>query len=211
VWGAQDFVNGNLPLSLDGVRVAINGKPAAVESISPTQINVLAPNDTAAPGPVNVVVNNSNGTSAPFSTQLQAYSPAFFTFSPPNQRYITGVFPPGPEGSSDYLAPSGALGSNTSSRPAKAGDIVELYATGFGRTSPEPPEGQTFFGAYPTSTAITVTIGGLNATVVWAGLTSVGLYQLNIIVPSGLPDGDVPVVATVGGVKTQSATFIPAQ
>lgn len=152
-WGAQDIVNGRLPLSLDGVKVTINGRPAPVEFISPTQINVLAPAGTAT-GPVDVVVNNESAVSAPFSIEVMTYSPAFFTFSPPNQKYIVAIAPPGSDGASVYLAPSGALGAGVLSRPARAGDIVELYATGFGPTNPAPPDGEVFSGAYPTATPI---------------------------------------------------------
>jgi uncharacterized protein (TIGR03437 family) len=209
-WGNQDIVNGRLPLNLDGVSVTIDGKPAYVEYISPTQVNVLAPDD-AVTGPVSVVVANGGSDSAAFSAQVQTYSPAFFTFPPPNQGYIAATVLGEPSGAFDYLAPAGALGAGASSRPARAGDIVELYATGFGPTNPKPPDGQVFFGAYPTATTVTVTIGGLNATVAWAGLSSAGLYQLNVIVPAGLSNGDHLVVAMVGGVQSRSGAFIPAQ
>ena len=59
-WRSDEIVNGNLPTSLDGVSVTIDGKPAFVYYISPTQINVQAPSDTAA-GAVNVVVDNNGG------------------------------------------------------------------------------------------------------------------------------------------------------
>src|SRR5262249_53993158 len=78
-WSPTDLAAGTLPTSLDGVSVTINGKPAYVEYISPTQINVLAPSDTAA-GPVNVQVSVSGKTSSPVSANLQSLSPAFFTF-----------------------------------------------------------------------------------------------------------------------------------
>src|SRR5262249_21644765 len=55
VWNSTDIAGGVLPTSLDGVSVTINGKPAYIEYISPTQINVLASADTST-GPVNVQV-----------------------------------------------------------------------------------------------------------------------------------------------------------
>jgi virginiamycin B lyase len=209
-WGEQDIVNGKLPLSLDGVSVTINGKPAYVEYISPTQVNVLAPDD-AATGRVNVIVANGGSDSTAFSAEVQTYSPAFFTFSPPNQRYIAAIILGGPGGAFDYLAPSGSVGAGGSSRPAMGGEIVELYATGFGPTNPISPDGQVFSGAYETATPVTVTIGGLKATVAWAGLVSPGLIQLNVTVPAGLSTEDAAVVATVGGVQSQSDVFIPVQ
>jgi virginiamycin B lyase len=208
-WQSQDIVDGRLPLSLDGVSVRINGKPGFVEYVSPTQVNVLAPPD-AATGAANVVLTNGTVASTPFSAQLQTYSPAFFTFAPPYQKYIAAVCPE-PDGSFEYVAPVGAFGSSAPSRPAKPGDLVALFATGFGPTDPAPPAGLVFFAAYPLVAPVTVTIGGINANVAWAGLSAAGLYQLNVTVPAGLPNGDVPVAATVGGVHSQSGTFIPVQ
>jgi uncharacterized protein (TIGR03437 family) len=209
-WGPQDIVNNKLPLSLDGVSVTVNGKPAPVEYVSQTQINVLAP-DGIAIGLANIVVDNEDAISVPFTVQVDTYSPAFFTFSPPNERYIAAVFPPGPGGFAVYVAPTGSLGPGVLSRPAMPGEIVELYATGFGPTNPAPPDGQVFVGAYPTGTPVTVTIGGINAVLLWAGLSSPGLYQLNVEVPEGLQSGDAPVAANVGGVQTQDIFAIPVQ
>ena len=73
-WRTSEIVNGKLPTQLDGVNVQINGKPAYVEYISPTQINVQAPSDTAL-GPVNVQVTNNSVTGDPVTAQLQAASP----------------------------------------------------------------------------------------------------------------------------------------
>jgi hypothetical protein len=60
-WVDGDFVGGNrLPTSLEGVRVNINGRAAFVSYVSPGQLNVLAPDDSAV-GPVTVEVINSAG------------------------------------------------------------------------------------------------------------------------------------------------------
>jgi virginiamycin B lyase len=208
IWGPEDFVGGKLPVSLDGVGVTINGKSAAVAYTSSTQLNVLAPSDVAT-GLVNVIVRNGSAFSAAFPVQLQTFSPAFFTLAQPNQRYIAGSVVLGPN-AREYLAPSGSLSFGTPSRAATAGDTIELYGTGFGPTTPPSPDGQVFFDAYATTTPVNITIGGLNAKVTWAGLSSVGLYQLNIIVPTGLAIGDALVVAAVGGVTSRTdGIFIP--
>ena len=47
-------------------------------------------------------------------------------------------------------------------------------------------------------------IGGLPAQVQFAGLISPGLYQLNIVVPSGAAPADDPIVLTYNGYATQS-------
>jgi uncharacterized protein (TIGR03437 family) len=158
---------------------------------------------------VSVVVIDQFAPSAPFTVWPRPYAPAFFTLSPPNQKYVTAVLPPNPDGSADLLAPAGAFGSYARSRPAKPGETVELYGTGFGPTNPKPPAGQLFFpGAFPTAAPVTVTIGGIKANVAFAGLAAAGLYRLNVTVPN-VPDGDASVVATAGSVQSLGGVFIP--
>ncbi len=57
---------------------------------------------------------------------------------------------------------------------------------------------------------VTVRFGAVPAEVQWAGLSGAGLYQLNVVVPD-LPDGDVEVVAEIGGVTTGPGDFVPIQ
>jgi uncharacterized protein (TIGR03437 family) len=54
---------------------------------------------------------------------------------------------------------------------------------------------------------VSVTVGGLPAAVWFAGLTpgSVGLLQVDIVIPSGLAPGDYGTVLTIGGVSSSSA------
>jgi hypothetical protein len=63
VWLGSDFVDGAAPTELDGVKVNIDGKPAAVYFISATQINVQAPDLAGKTGNVAVEVITRNGTS----------------------------------------------------------------------------------------------------------------------------------------------------
>jgi uncharacterized protein (TIGR03437 family) len=45
----------------------------------------------------------------------------------------------------------------------------------------------------------------------FAGLSSAGLYQINLTIPAGLGTGDVPLVATVGEVQTPAGVVISLQ
>ena len=51
---------------------------------------------------------------------------------------------------------------------------------------------------------VAITIGGMPATVTFAGLAPgfPQIYQFNVQVPDGLSDGDQPVVAEIGGVAS---------
>jgi uncharacterized protein (TIGR03437 family) len=199
-WQISDFLGNALPLSLDGVSVTINGRSAAVSYISPGQVNVQAPDDSAT-GPVEVILRNAS-TSTTSATILQRYAPGFFTFQ---GKYVAAVHSDGA-----YVAPAGFLGNSTASRPAKPGEVLMLFGTGFGPTAPSVPAGQVFFGAAPLADAsqLHIRIAGAPAEVQFAGVVAAGEYQLNVVVPV-LPDGDQSVVADIGGIISQPGLLIP--
>ena len=105
-----------------------------------------------------------------------------------------------------YLGPPG-LFQGTATVAAKPNDVVVMFGTGFGPANPAVPAGQVVPGAAPLSSPVTIRIGTANANLLFAGLVGVGLYQFNVTIPD-LPDGDHPVAATVGGVRTQSVARI---
>ena len=200
-WQESDFNDGALPTSLNKVSVMVDGKPAYVSFISPKQINVLIPQDSNT-GSVQVQVTNNGLVSAVANVQLSAAAPAFFIYK---NNEIAALH-------SDNVSVVGdpTLFPN-SSTPAKAGETIVLFGTGFGATTPAYPGGQIVTQPYPLTTMPTVTIGGNAATVTFAGLTGAGLYQINVTVPAGTASGMQPVVATINGVSTQSSAVIAVQ
>jgi uncharacterized protein (TIGR03437 family) len=200
-----EIIDGKLPTSLDGVSVTINGKPAFMYFISPTQIDVIAPGDETE-GAVEVKVANPNGTSNAAIAQLQKYAPAFFTFSEQGGKYIAALIALS-GGKVDYLGPVGLFGSKRESRPVKPGEAILLYGTGFGPTDPPVPSGMVFNGALQVTGKVSVTIGGVPAKVLFAGAIGVGEYQINVKVPA-VPNGNQTVIATIEGVSSQQNAFI---
>ena len=198
-WATKDFNNNALPTTVDGVGVTINGKPAYVTYVSPTQVNVLAPQDTTT-GPVPIVVTNNGLTSASATMTLSATAPAFFSFG---KNAIAALHADN--------TPVGATGLITGSTPAKAGETIVLYATGLGPTNPAYPVGQLITQPYPLAGTPTVTFGSTQATVSFAGLVAAGLYQINVTVPASTPSGDTPVICTLNGASTQSGAIITVQ
>lgn len=195
-WTASDFSGSNLPVSLDGVSVTINGKPAYVEYISPTQINAIAPDDDTI-GQVPVQVTTPQGPSYAGTVLKQKLSPAFFTYQSGATSYAAAVHLDG-----TLVGPGGA-----SSRPAVPGEVIEIYGTGFGATTPAMPTAQLVSQAAPTALPVTMTIGGMTAEVQWAGIVSSGLYQLNVKIPN-LGTGDQAVQATTSGFQTAPNVFL---
>ena len=64
--------------------------------------------------------------------------------------------------------------------------------------------------AHNLANTATLKIGGLNATVKYAGLVGSGLVQLNVEIPK-LADGDQPVTGSIGGVTLRGNTLVTVQ
>jgi uncharacterized protein (TIGR03437 family) len=198
------IVNGQLPTSVDGVTVMVGGQPAYPSFISPTQINVVAPN--LPPGPVQVTVTNPVGASQAVMNEVQAAVPGFFQW-PGGYAVATRQ---------DFsLAVKNGTFPGTTTVPAKPGDVIILWGTGFGATSPLAPVGAVVPSdtVYNTADPVTVTIGTTSATVYGAALAPgySGLFQVAIQIPAGLADGDYTVLATVAGVQSPSTSITVQQ
>jgi uncharacterized protein (TIGR03437 family) len=199
-WG-KAVVNGVLPTQLDSVSVSIGGKPAFVYYVSPTQINALAPLDVGT-GNVQVVVTNKSVSSNAANVVVDQFSPACFLWP---GSYVVAT-------RQDFsLAVKTGEFQGLSTTPAKPGDILILWGTGFGPTNPLPPNGKVV-PVNPVHNVVdqpVVTIGGVTAKFFGGALASgsAGLYQLAIQVPA-LADGDWPVSIHVGGVSTPAGALL---
>jgi uncharacterized protein (TIGR03437 family) len=195
-WTAAELDGGRLPTSLDGVSVTVNGKAAYVQYISPTQINAIAPADSAL-GQVEVRVT-ANGVSSDAATaSLQSDAPAFFTF---DGKYLAAT-----HATAGLLGKTGLFASaTTATTPARPGETIVLYGTGLGATTPEVAAGTVTSTVANLATSAKVTIGGITANVSFAGLVPpfARLYQSNVTVPDAVGDGDQPVVVEVSGVPS---------
>jgi uncharacterized protein (TIGR03118 family) len=201
-WTLSDFTSGTkLPSSLSGVSVTVDGKPAWVYYISPKQIDVLSPVDTAT-GPVQVVVTDNGLVSNSMTATLQTYSPAFFLL-----KDNTSIAANHANGA---LVGATTLYAGDSS-PAAPGETITLYGTGFGATNPAITDGSVVAAPQPVVTMPTITFGGASAQVVYAALISAGVYQINVVVPPTAPTGNATVTATIGGITSASNAIITVQ
>jgi len=180
-----------IPASLNGTSVTIGGRAAAILYVSPTQINAQVPVDVPA-GSQPVVVKNAVGPGASFSVTVAATAPAIF-FSP-NAAVLKNV---------DFSLV-------TASNPAKAGDVLLVYCTGLGQTTPALTTGTLVPGTAnaATSAAVTATIGGKDAAVAYALASPgfVGLYQVAVTVPAGVT-GSSAIVLKQGGATSNSVSI----
>jgi uncharacterized protein (TIGR03437 family) len=199
IWQSADFAGGTLPTALDGVSATVNGRAAYLYYISPTQVNILTPPD-AISGSVQVVLTANGGVSASYTATAQALSPSFFVF---DATHVAAVHLNG-----GYVGPPTLYpGLST---PAKPGETIVLFGNGFGSTS-VPVVSGSFTQGGTLMTMPVIHIGGVAASVQYAGLSAVGEFQFNVVVPSSLANGDQPIVATYAGSTTQSGAVLTVQ
>src|ERR1019366_4705167 len=205
--------NGDFPTKLGGVTVTVNGNLAYLWFVSPTQINLQAPDDTTTGTvTVNVVVTNEKGS---FSSAV-TLAPVSPSFSVLDGTHVTGIIlrsdGSGAYGAGvyDIVGPTGtSLGYKTVA--AKAGDDIILFGVGFGPTNPLVPAGQVYSGAAATANPVSFLFNSAAVVPSFAGLSSAGLYQFNFKVPAGLGTGDVPLVAAVASASTLAGVVISLQ
>jgi uncharacterized protein (TIGR03437 family) len=203
-WAPADFNGNAFPTALDGVSVLVGGMPAYIRSISPTQINFQCP-DGVGTGLVSVTVTNSLGTSNSVMATVSNYAPAFFIgISTATRNYVAAT--ESPTTGVVYIGPANSPGV----RPAKAGENLTLWGTGFGPTSPNVGAGSIYNGVAPLNDAVNILLDGVPVTPQFAGLSAAGLYQFNIVVPN-LPSGDHKLTATIGGVTTGDGVWLSTQ
>jgi uncharacterized protein (TIGR03437 family) len=207
--GTSDW-GGNFPTSIGGTTVTIDKKPAYLWYVSPTQLNLQAPDDTVS-GTVDVVVTTGTGTET-VSVTLAQFGPSISLFPASNYAAALILTPDGTgaydSGAYDLAGPAGFFTFNT--RPVAPGELLVMYGVGFGPTNPVVPAGKAFSGAARTTNAVTITIGGVAAEVLFSGITESGVCQFNVVVPS-VASGDQPLLASVGGVSSPGTVLITVQ
>jgi uncharacterized protein (TIGR03437 family) len=195
----------SLPVSLGTVSVSFDGGglslPGHISFVSPGQVNVQIPWEFQGQSSVQMTVLLSYIPSAVYTVPLNTYSPGIFEFS-----------------DNGHLS-AAATDSNgvvfTQANPAKRGQTIVLYVNGLGPVDHQPPSGEPTPLPPPlaqTTVLPTVKIGNIAAHVDFSGMSPgwVGLYQVNVDVPSNAATGPQPIVVSIGGVDSK-ASVLPVE
>ena len=196
---ASDIVAGQMPNELNYVRVYVQDQPVALLFVSDRQINFIM-SSVQNPGPVRVRVVTEGVSGPEVVVTLADAAPALFALD------------------SGYAIATSADGKLlTADSPAHAGDTIVVYATGLGRTSPNPavyeiPASLAWIVALPT---LKVTLAGKavdSGSIKYAGLTpgSAGLYQINLVVPDGAGE-DPEIQVSAAGSTPQTGLKLPVR
>lgn len=190
-----------LPLSnqLGDTSVILGGEPLPLLFASSGQINVVVPYDVPVNTTQQLLVQLGSAISIPQSVVIAPALPAVFT------QNGTGTGPAIVQG---FQSSGAALPLNS---PVSAGDVIVLYCSGLGAVNPTVAAGTEAPTSPLSSTVnpVTVSIGGIQQQVEFAGLTPgfAQLYQVNVAIPSGLPSGDANVIVSVAGQQSAPVTI----
>ncbi|HET8550031.1 MAG TPA: hypothetical protein VFL57_18605 [Bryobacteraceae bacterium] len=183
-----------LPTSLADVCLSVNNIAVPLFSVAPNEIRAQLPNGVA--GSAQMVVRTSGGTSSAFAFNVLPSAPAIFRTGTAGEESGLPLV---------YRAANEELVTFTN--PVRVNDVLVIYGTGIGATSPEVTAG---FAA-PRDTIVRavnelkVTLGGVPVRVDFAGLApgAIGVYQLNVAIPPAVPEGrEVPLTITAGTYST---------
>jgi uncharacterized protein (TIGR03437 family) len=175
-----------LPLELNSAQVLVQNQPVALLFVSEGQINfVMSP--VLIAGPVSVQVVTEGQAGPVITVTLVDCAPSLFA-------------------SGDYaLATSADNKLLTADNPAHAGDIVVIYLTGLGRTSPSFNPREIPQVAARILASLKITLGTMQVDPIYikyAGLAPgwAGLYQLNLEIPKDT--GADPEIRVTGDVTS---------
>jgi uncharacterized protein (TIGR03437 family) len=184
-----------LPTILGGTQVLVNGVPAPLFYVSPTQINFQMPAEPVGAS-VAVTVVSGGITSLQAMVNISSAGPGIFTVAS--------------NGSGQGAVLNQDNSPNSAQNPAASGSVIQIFATGLGSTSPSVAAGQPATGSSLTVTVSTplVTIDGVQAPLQFSGLAPgfVGLYQVNVQVPPSTPSGAATLQIQINGQTSNSAT-----
>lgn len=187
-----------LPNSLAGTQVKIGGVLAPLLYVSPSQINFQIPWELTGQAQASVAVTTPFGSSpVEMTMNLSTAAPAIFTANG--------------SGSGQGLVVSLQGKLAAAATPVAPGQWVVIYCTGLGSASNRPATGAAVADASsPTVRTPLVTIGGVQATLNFAGLAPgyVGVYQVNALVPADTaPGSSVPLTLTIDGAPSNTVTI----
>ena len=174
-----ETVDPTFPLTLNGLQVRINGILAPIYKTSAGEVSVVVPYNIGTDNAAEIQVFRNGVASNRVTAYRNNDTAALFTFS---------------ESGVGYAASRHAdFSLITPQSPARPGEIVLLFASGLGPTSPPIVAGTPApVNPFSVTSSIVVKISARQAEVQYQGLapTLGGLYQLNVKIPSETLPGD---------------------
>ncbi len=207
--GLSLYNSATLPSSLGGASLEVMDAaagvnlPAPMFYVSPGQMNVQIPWETAPGDATTLQPILSGAAGGASSVTIQFFAPGIFTVDQSG----------GGQGSVTNAA-TGRLAAETgkypSAQPIRRGEYISIYCTGLGYVDNPPPDGAPAPAKPLANTYFSpiVTIGSAQANVTFSGLAPgfIGLNQVNAQVPTNAPTGSAVPLAISDGIGDNSNT-----
>jgi uncharacterized protein (TIGR03437 family) len=203
VLAAIDPATGLLSNMRSSTQFLFDNIPAPIVYVSATQSAAIVPYEVGGHATTQLVAVYNGQQSPPVTLTVTNTSPGLFSanFSGTGQGAIFNQ---------DNTP-------NSSTNPAHAASVIQVYGTGEGLLNPALATGQIAPTSPPFPTfaaATTATVGGANASILYSGPVPgnvAGLFQVNLMVPSGLSPGNQPVIIKVGSTASQANLTVAVQ
>jgi large repetitive protein len=196
---------GRAPVSLAGVEVRFDGRPAPVLQVAPDQISTVVPYAVAGQPWTSIEVVSGDGRSEAVRISVADAAPGVFTS-------------PAPQSSDGDAADLPAIATNEDGNansdltPAAAGSIITVFLTGAGETIPPGVEGalvetgelrprlplRAFFDGQPAEIVGTAPAPGIVSSVI----------GLRVRIPAGLAPGLKRITIQVGNASSQPGVTV---
>jgi uncharacterized protein (TIGR03437 family) len=181
--------NGELPRALAGVTVLFQDIPSPIYSVQSGRIDVQAPYEIAGLREVSIVVNTGAGSSSAVEVPVVDVNAGLH--------------------SSIFRLDGTVI---TEDNPAGAGEVVSLFATGYGQTVPAAATGRSSDADNPARPLanIGVRVGENEAEILFAGQApaTAGVLQINARLPQGAGAGRQEVAVRVGGSEARAVLYL---
>jgi uncharacterized protein (TIGR03437 family) len=198
--GATVDSRGFIGTSLANVQVTFNGYAAPILYAGSGQINAIVPYELAGAANASVVVTFGSARSNSVTLPVVSSAPGIYSAS------ATGT------GGGAILDANYHLVS--SSNPVGAGDIIQVFGTGQGQTTPAGVDGLIEPLSLPLPALLlapAARIGGIPATIDYIGAAPglvAGALQVNVVIPPGLPSGPASLVLMIGDNGSQNGITV---
>ena len=209
--GMTTTTPGFVDTTLGGVSVTVEGIAAPLLYVSQNQVSIQVPFGVAPGAGKQIALINGTSSAPNLAVTVAATNPAIFTSNGSGAGQAAAL---------DYNSVTTAYSLNSVTSPAYIGSTVVLYLTGAGNYDTGGSSTSLITGELLPLTSTPpvfaappiVTIGGVNATVTYAGAVPgslLGLVQLNVQVPTGATTGNAsPISVAIGGATTQTGVTL---
>jgi sugar lactone lactonase YvrE len=198
--------NGNLPTTLQGTSVSVNGKPAGLFYVSPGQVNFVLPKDTATGNAVIAVTSPASAAPSMGSAQVQLAAPGIFTIA--CLRTDRGAVENGVTGNLEPFQATTPQNAITDKRTR-----LSVYGTGFRYADNPTRNDSTLPTSHVTAQIVDSNRNVFVTQVEYAGAQGVffGLDQINVVLPPGTDGlGLVTLQLSVDGAPARPVTIVLA-